>query len=94
MSGFHFFALDGIDLTFMKINLRRGTEPEDFVFRTCNLQEQLQVLTLPVCLFGFFLSFQGFFSCALFGFFLVGTFLSLFVWGFFAGLFFFSFGVD
>jgi len=51
---FSFFALHGIDLTFMKINLRRGTEPEDFTFKTCNFQEQLQVVALPgwlcVCL--------------------------------------------
>lgn len=63
-----FFALDGIDLTFMKINLWRGTESEDFIFKTCNLQEQLQVLALPLSCF--FLSFQGFFSCVLFGVFL------------------------
>lgn len=45
-----FCALDGIDLTFMKINLRRGTEAEDFTFKTCNFQEQLQVVALPGCL--------------------------------------------
>lgn len=49
-----FFAFDGIDLTFMKINLRRGREPEDFTFKTSNFQEQLQVVPLPVFCWFFF----------------------------------------
>lgn len=79
----------------MKINLRRGTEPEDF--KTCNLQRQLQVLALPVCLWGVFLfcfSFQGFWGVFCLGFwggfwfvfFLIRAFLGLsgvFLLGFF-----------
>lgn len=51
-----FSALDGIDLTFMKINLRRGTKPENFTFKACNFQEQLQAVALPVGV-GFFVCF-------------------------------------
>lgn len=43
----------------MKINLQRRIEPEDFTFRTCNFQEQLQVVALSVfwgglCMWFFF----------------------------------------
>lgn len=39
-------GLDGIDLTFMEINLESRTVPADFTFKTCNFQEQLQVVAL------------------------------------------------
>lgn len=36
-----FSDLGGIDLTFMKINLRRGTESEDFTFKSLQFLREI-----------------------------------------------------